>query len=531
MALPVAALLACTIALPSLPTDFYTGVQGIIVSASGNYDKDNASCCAKGSAGCLVSTQARGWDLYQQGSWNRSMTTKDGGMVLTWAAPVHKVMTLQPGSAINSSHKWACDLYCPNTDDFVSAVAIAPDKQPVQSLGKSTVAQPSFAGGVTKLVDGFRWTQKLLHLFPLTINTMYVDSSTSPPKPFKSTSSFTEFIIKLTHEANSTMNKSFIGFDSSFDVSSELDIDMDSVRSCKVDKDQCSDTRAMSNPWRDAPKTLAELVSARLGAMSRAERDAVEAASSKQRATAADGGHARTTPVFSPSYTATKQFVALITEGSELTAEGDACCSKEAAVCVVQAQTSSATEYQDAESQKVRTESSDGSVVVDDYRINKTMVVTIQGGVETCESYCPIESYMPRPQARTLPDSARDLGPTVLDGHRAELYEWDERVLRIIKMTETRLYARVAPNGTAVPLFESQTMMPLGQPIGTQNLTWTSFVAGRPAAAKFAIAATDTCPKSKHCQQPIGAFHTHRRITGQTRAWEEAVLASPPRAS
>lgn len=170
-------------------------------------------------------------------------------------------------------------------------------------------------------------------------------------------------------------------------------------------------------------------------------------------------------------------------------------------------------------------------MVVDDYQTNKTMIVVVKGGVETCDSYCPIDSMMPRPQARTLPDSAKDRGPTVLDGRTVELYEWSETILKVFKMSDTKLYARVLTNGTAVPVFESETLAPLGRPIGTENLTWTSYVPGRPPATKFAIAGTDTCPKSKHCQSPVSAFHTHRRITGQSRPWEEAILAVPPRAS
>lgn len=521
--LPIA-LLACASTFPALPADFYTGVQGLIVSASGNYAKNNAQCCAKDAAGCMVQTQARGWDLYQQGSQNRSLTTKDGGMMLTWAAPVHKLMALQPGSAMNSSHKWACGLYCPHKEDFVSAVAIAPEKQPIQSLGNRTIAQPSFAGGVTKNVDGFRWTENLLKILPLNINTMYVDESTSPPKPFKLTSSFTQFIIKVTHEANSTMNKSYIGFDSSFDVASELDVDMDSVRSCKTDKHKCSNARSvMSDPWHDAPNTLAELIGARFGAMSHVERQAVEAGVHSEASLHTD----RAAPIFPSSYTATKHFAALTAEGSTFTAEGDACCSEETPECVVESQHSSATEYQDAVSQKVRTEHSDGAVVVDDYVLNQTMAVSVQGGVETCEEYCPIDDIIPRPSARTLPDHTKDRGPKVLDGQHVELYEWSEMILRVIKMSDTKFYARLLPNGTAAPVFESQTVMMLGRKMGTENLTWTSFVPGRPAAGKFVIAGADTCPMSKHCQSPIGAFSTHRRITGQRRAWEVPIFARP----
>ena len=36
------------------------------------------------------------------------------------------------------------------------------------------------------------------------------------------------------------------------------------------------------------------------------------------------------------------------------------------------------------ESQKVRTEHGDGQVVLDDYQMNKTMLVVVKNGVETC---------------------------------------------------------------------------------------------------------------------------------------------------
>ena len=119
----------------------------------------------------------------------------------------------------------------------------------------------------------------------------------------------------------------------------------------------------------------------------------------------------------------------------------------------------------------------------------------------------------------------------MLDGQTVELYEWKETFLKFITMSTTRFYARILPNGTAVPVFESKTISPFGHKTGTENLTWTSFIPGRPPAAKFEIAGIDTCPESKHCQSPIGAFYTHRRITGQTRAWEEALFAVPPRAA
>ena len=95
-------------------------------------------------------------------------------------------------------------------------------------------------------------------------------------------------------------------------------------------------------------------------------------------------------------------------------------------------------------------------------------------------------------------------------------------------MSATRFYAHVSPNGSATPLFQSETLTPFGgPPIGTQNVTWMTYVPGRPPAAKFAIEGVDTCPKSKRCVDPVGAFQTHRRITGQARAWDAPLFAEP----
>ena len=207
----VAGALALDSQPPILPLDFYTGVQGLILSGAGEYATKNARCCSKDAVACSVQTQAKGWDIIQEGSRNRSIHRSAGGVVLTWAEPVRKIMLLEPAAA-NSTHKWACSLYCPFTDDFVSKIAIAPEKEKVEDIGTRNVAQPAAVGGVTKSCEGYQWTQRVLKFFPVTTNVLYVDPSTSPPRAFKSTSSFTRFITKLTGQANSSMNESFIGF-------------------------------------------------------------------------------------------------------------------------------------------------------------------------------------------------------------------------------------------------------------------------------------------------------------------------------
>ena len=533
-------LLASAAAPPTLPTDFYTGVQGLIVTAQGNYEKGDAMCCAKDSAGCLVSTQAKGWDIVQQGSRNRSLHRGGGGVTLTWAEPVRKVMLLQPGSAVNSTHKWACNLYCPFTDNLdTTETTIAPEHEKVTGLGTRIVEQPAAAGGATKSCDGFMWTQSILHLLKVTINTMWVDSSSTPPVPFKSSSSFTPEIAKLSGQANSTMNKSFVGFDASFDVAHELDVDMASVHACKKNKDQCPSTAsyaAQFDPWRAMPRSLAAMAAAQFGAMSGAERAATEARHradalhlKRSAVAAAADGHSptRVQPVFSPSYTAHKQYTNRMAQGNTVATNGDSCCTKEAPACAVQMQQESATEYQDTEGQRVRTEYADGKVVVDDFNTNRTMEVAMRDGTETCVSYCPIPPIFPKLTGFTLPNGTVDKGSAVLDGQKVELFEWSETILKVITMSSTRFYAKVSANGSAVPVFESEALTPFGaMAIGTQNVTWKSFVPGRPPAAKFAIAGTAACPLAKHCQT-IPAFQRHRRLSGQVRAWEEPIFGVP----
>jgi len=449
---------------------------------------------------------------------------------------VRKTMLLQPGSEVNSSHKWACALYCPFTDDLDPAdTTIAPEHEKVEYIGQRSVEQPAAAGGVTKSCDGWSWTQKVLHVLPVTKNVMYVDASTSPPTPFKSSSHFSKEITKLAGQAPSSMNKSFIGFDATFDVAHELDVDMASVQTCKRNKDQCPSKAARATQfeaWRAAPKSLAEMAAAQLAAMGHAERAATEAkhradALQLQRSGAAPPTRVR--PVFSPSYTAQKQYANRMAQGNTVAAGGDSCCPKEAPVCAVQIAHDSATEYQDVEGKRLRTEHADGHVVIDDFHANRTMAVALQGGVETCVSYCPIPSIVAEIGLTgfALPNGTVDKGAVQREGRALELYEWSETILKVVKMSSTRLYAQVAPNGSAVPVFETEAITPFGAiPIGTSNVTWKSFMPGRPAAAKFVIAGTDTCPKAKHCQEVPG-YQGHQRITGRVRAWEEAIFGVP----
>jgi len=524
LALPLAAALAP----PHLPPDFYTGLQGVIATAPGAYRTEDALCCAKDSPGCQVVTQSMGADIFQQGSRNRTLH-RGAQAVLEWAAPVHKIMALVPGSAINSTHKWACAEYCPTTDDFVSEVVIAPFHEPVKYIGKRVVDQPKSAGGSTTSCDAFEWTSKVWKILPVSTEVFYIDSADpSSPVPFKHSSTFTQEIMKITHEASSTRNMSYINFDASYPVAAELDVDPDSLTSCKKldpDTQDCPDAPgaalARLAKAHAVPKSLAERAAARLAAMSEASRASAEAQLLEEERERALRKRAGPTPVFAPSYTARKVLSMFMGEGSFTSSGGDSCCSLVGApVCETSVSHSRTTEYQDVEAKQIRTEDDDGTVVVSDYVRNRSMLVNVSGSVDTCISYCPIPDYVDRPSARALPSDYVDKGAVTLDGQQVEEYEWSETVLKVIKLTTTRFYARLSANGSAVPVFESEDLFPVGgKPLGVQNLTFESFVPGRPPAAKFTIAGADTCPKAKHCEEPVGAFLTHRLVTGRARVW------------
>jgi hypothetical protein len=482
--------LSMAVAPPKLPVDFYTGVQGVIVTAPGSYAAKDAACCAKDSPNCQIITQTMGADIFQQGSRNRTLHQGAQGIVLEWAAPVHKIMTLLPGSAVNSTHKWACAGYCEMTDPFRDEVAL-PSK--VKYLGKKTVAQPEGAGGTTKRCDTFEWTEKLIKILPLSNEYAYVDESKpSAPGMFKRVSTFTHVIEKLTHEASSTKNMSYIGFDASFDVAAELDVDMDSVATCKKidpDKSDCP----------EAPGVAAMRAAlTQLGGSPKSPKTTVRPASAR-------GGASGGAPVFFPSYSARKLYSSRTAQGNFVSAGGDPCCSfVDAPVCEVQLSNSRTMEYQDAESQRTRTEDSDGTVRVHDFNTNRSMLINVSGSVDTCISYCPIDQELdPPPSARTLPGGVVDKGPVLFDGQQVEWFQWSETVFKILKVATISLYVKLAANGSAVPVFESEVQFPLGggKSLGVQNITWESFVPGRPPASKFAIAGVEACPKAKDCEE------------------------------
>ena len=56
-------------------------------------------------------------------------------------------------------------------------------------------------------------------------------------------------------------------------------------------------------------------------------------------------------------------------------------------------------------------------------------------------------------------------------------------------------------------------------PIGTQNLTWSTFTPGAPPASKFDVKGVDSCKMENPHECSGGAMQTHRLATGQLLTW------------
>jgi hypothetical protein len=200
-------LLALAVTPPTFPIDYYTGEQSNILQAQGEATHVGAKvCCGVNVTSCQVKAQSMGADMFVQGSQKRFIS-EGRGITLTWNEPVHKMMALVPGSAMNSTHKWACALYCPETTKYVSAIAIAPKGEPVRDLGKHSITQTGLPGGATKQCEAYGWTEKLL-VIPLALDVAYVDESVTPALPFKRTTKVT----MGWGPPKAFLNQSYVGF-------------------------------------------------------------------------------------------------------------------------------------------------------------------------------------------------------------------------------------------------------------------------------------------------------------------------------
>ena len=101
-----------------------------------------------------------------------------------------------------------------------------------------------------------------------------------------------------------------------------------------------------------------------------------------------------------------------------------------------------------------------------------------------------------------------------------EWFQWSETVFKILKVATISLYVKVAANGSAVPVFESESVPARRRPVARRaELNGESFVPGRPPAAKFAIAGVESCPKSEALRVRVVSARARAFHFGFTQVW------------
>lgn len=523
---------------PTFAADFYSGTQTDLAINQGGFDRGKGiSCCAFDAESCKVQTESTGGDLYEQGSMNRTRTQSPvGGIVVTWANPVYKKMSLAPGSSVNSSHAFVCAEYCPAHEEFASTVRVGDGKNGLfdKPKYKGTVAGVKQDGpaGETADCDLWQWTETILGLVPMEKYDYYVNTEdSSNPLPW-----YQQTVIEPLGKVIGGANESFLGFTPS-DQSSQFDIDPASIDSCPLSKSCNGQPPTPTPPEQRSPVSVLERLLShhafRPTYLDAAEKKAAEMAPAAAAAAVTEpmADASLQLPTFAKDFTTDETGVMVIAQGAmdASTDPSGVCCDAASPQCQVQINGLKATRYYDATNNRTRTDDAiQGTVTVDLYTEQKTLNVNATTGA--CINYCPMhgETF----EGFSIDPKAKDIGPSTIGGVAVEGYEYSEVVFKIIKMQTTDLYVdQTTDPSSAVPVFSHTVLTPFGEaPIGFSNQTWSNVKRGPPDAAKFDIPGADTCPEAS--QQVCGGppMQTHRFMSRQYRTFWAHLQDQRPRA-
>jgi len=524
---------AATVGWPTPPKfadSFYVGEQSNLAINQGGYNTDTGSCCSlSNSPQCKVQAISQGEDYREDAKNNRSRSDSAQGSIVNWYHPINKQMALLPGSAANSTHNWVCAQYCPTDgDEFFSEIMIGDGRKGFfdrpRDLGKATVTQSGAPGGATKTCEHWRWWDSILGIIKMEQHEFYVDNSVSPAAPFFSSTDITPF----GGPSIGTENASFLTYTPT-DVSDYFDIDPDSIKSCKQPQGGCNQNQKKQQAKKDQPlATLPQRVARRQNARRLLAGSLYSQAAKTAEKLISQSPDLLSTPrfkkdpppppnvTFGTDFSAEEDSVMLINQGGQLAPNGDVCCiHTQPGQCQVQSAHQKGTRFYDLTNQRERFEDSiSGQVIVDIYgTTHKTLLLNkTSAGVEMCQEYCPID---PQDKMEAFDpfdpfDPIKDMGATTLEGRNVERYHWNDVILKVITMQQTDFYADVSTT-PAAPVFMTTHLTPLGQDLGTQNQTWSSWTPGAVDAKKFAIQGIDTCPMSNQCQQSSLQLHRLRK--------------------
>jgi hypothetical protein len=505
LALPAGyAAIAAGATPPTFAPDFYSGTQTDLAINQGGYDKGKGiSCCSVDAPSCKVQTQSTGGDLYEQGSMNRTREdSPQGGMVVTWGAPVYKQIFLAPGSSANSSHAFVCAQYCDHKNDFLSSVAIGDGKKGLfdtpKDIGPAPQVKQDGPGGETADCEHWRWTETILKLIPMQKTDFYVNTeNASNPLPW-----YSQQVIEPLGKAIGGLNESFLQFTPG-DMSAQFDIDMDSVAACKLGQ-SCN-----GQPPTPGPPALRRLLAREQFKPSMLELAKLQAAEAPDQVDAAAAVSLEDSPTFIKDFTYEETGQMIINQGGlPEDAQGGVCCDASSPQCQVQVSGLDGTRYWDVTNNRTRLDDHlQGVTLVDDYNTQKTLNVNYTTG--ECMYTCPLEEETL--EGFSIDPAAKDIGASTIGNLTVEGYEYSDVILKVIKMQTTDMYVDQTTDPTAaVPVFSHTVLTPFGRTpaIGSQNQTFSNLVRGTPDPSKFDIKGADTCPDgAEQCQQQTLQLH------------------------
>jgi len=227
-------------------------------------------------------------------------------------------------------------------------------------------------------------------------------------------------------------------------------------------------------------------------------------------------------PSFPLDWSSEEEATLVISQGP-VAKVGHLLCCADTADCQIQIQHRAGNHYYDYSHNRTRWEDESGQVIVNNYAIQKEMLVVGQ----TCKEYCPMQGDRLRPGF--IDRNATDKGPhTMPDGTKANWWQWKEVIFAVIVMETSNLYVDQRNMSNAVPLQEQDSITPFGQHLGDMTQTWKNFQAGIPDPSKFIVNGIDTCPMSQNCQQE--SLQMNRLSHGMMNTWlkyhQEANLAA-----
>jgi len=215
-------------------------------------------------------------------------------------------------------------------------------------------------------------------------------------------------------------------------------------------------------------------------------------------------------PKFPNDWTANEELDLIVFQGDYKISGEDWCCNR-ASNCQVQTEYEKGVHYFDYSHNRTRFDDSvSGQVVVNDYKIQKSMLVVNQA----CKEYCPMQGE--RLEPGFLDKNATDLGKVVIKGQTLEKWQWKETIFGIIVMETDTVYVDQSTD-PAVPVMEHDDLTPFGQHIGGVDQTWANFKPGTPDPSLFIVNNVDHCPMSQNCGNQ--KFQMRRLAERQVKTW------------